>query len=94
LKNPSYAYGKLKIMMNGNSIRAETDFGMSVENDGEWTTQIKVPRGVPTFGLAGNNNEYPDDDMLTKEGIDVTGWNMSQSILANSWQVDDPEDPE
>jgi hypothetical protein len=92
LSNPVYADGKLKIMMNGNSVRAEADFGMSVENDGEWTALVKVPRGVPTLGLAGNNNENPDDDMLTKEGIDVTGWNMSQSILANSWQVDDPED--
>ena len=80
--------------MNGNFVRAETIFGLSVENDGEWTALVKTSRGLPTAGLAGNNNGDPSDDMVTKEGIDVTGWNMSQSILANSWQVDDPEDPE
>lgn len=80
--------------MNGNFVRAETDFGLAIENDGEWTALVKGPKGLPTSGLAGNNNGDPSDDMVTKEGIDVTGWNMSQSILANSWQVYDPEDPE
>lgn len=94
MTNPSYADGKLKVTMNGNYVRVETDFGLSVEFDGEWTALVKVPGGLLTSGLAGNNNGDPSDDMVTKDGVDVSGMDMSQSILANSWQVHDPEDPE
>ncbi|ELU12006.1 hypothetical protein CAPTEDRAFT_205497 [Capitella teleta] len=94
MTNPSYVDGKLKVTMNGNYVRVETDFGLSVEFDGEWTALVKVPGGLLTSGLAGNNNGDPSDDMVTKDGVDVSGMDMSQSILANSWQVHDPEDPE
>ncbi|ELT87035.1 hypothetical protein CAPTEDRAFT_113759, partial [Capitella teleta] len=78
---------------NGNFMRIETDFGLVVENDGQWTAVIKVPTDFEnaTEGLCGNNDGDAENDMLTKEGNDVTGMNGSQSVLANSWQVHDPD---
>ncbi|ELT91584.1 hypothetical protein CAPTEDRAFT_122944, partial [Capitella teleta] len=92
--SPVYAEGKLKVTMNSNFLRIETDFGLIVENDGKWTAIIRVPTEFKnaTEGLCGNNDGDAENDMLTKEGNDVTGMDGSHSILANSWQVHDPDE--
>ena len=88
------ADGKLNVLMNGKYVRAETDFGLSVENDGVWTALVKLPTSFRnmTNGLCGNNNGDAGDDLTTSDGEDVTGLENSFSIWGNSWQVEDPED--
>ncbi|ELU13584.1 hypothetical protein CAPTEDRAFT_37705, partial [Capitella teleta] len=74
---------------NGNYVRVMTDFGLAVENDGKWTALVKFPVDFvgATEGLCGNNDENPDNDLLTRDGVNVTGMIDSVSLLANSWQV-------
>ncbi|ELT90859.1 hypothetical protein CAPTEDRAFT_40659, partial [Capitella teleta] len=60
----------LRIVMNGNYVRVMTDFGLAVENDGKWTALVKFPVDFvgATEGLCGNNDENPDNDLLTRDG--------------------------
>ena len=91
----SYAGGDLRVMMNGQYSRVETSFGLVVENDGSWTTLVKMPTTFSnmTDGLCGNNNGDAEDDLVTKDGVDVTGTAGSYSVFANSFLVEDAENP-
>ena len=95
VKGASYVGGKLRVMMNGMYARAQTDFGLAVENDGHWTAVVKMSGSFSdmTDGLCGNNNGDPEDDLITKDGEDMNGNYEGHSIFGNSWEVYDPEDP-
>lgn len=87
--------GNLKVRMNGFYARAETNFGLALEHDGYWTALVKMPGSFRdmTDGLCGKNDGDLRSDLITKGGLDVAGELNSHSLLGNSWQVLDPEDP-
>lgn len=85
------------MMRRGSSeIVVQTDFGLSIEFDGFWVGLVKIPASLVgvTDGLCGNHNNDPDDDFTTSQGVDVSLDPDRQSLLGNSYQIDDIEAPE
>ena len=44
-------------------------------------------------GICANANDNKGDDLLTKEGVDVSQSEYKYSKVGNSFQVSDPEKP-
>ena len=81
--------------MNGPYARVETDFGLAVENDGKWTALVKLPPHYKAFteGLCGNSNDNVTDDLITRQGRNVSGISGGASLFGHSWQEFDEDEP-
>ena len=92
---PDATYPGFEITNNGRFVRLATNFSLVVESDGDWLTVVKVPDSFADkmAGLCGNADGDPENDWRTRNGTDVKGRPNSYSLIGNSWQVDDPEDP-
>ncbi|KAF7242404.1 IgGFc-binding protein, partial [Varanus komodoensis] len=82
--------GKIKVSNRNGQPTIETDFGLTVSYDSEWTVVMVLPSsyyGV-TCGLCGNFNGESNDDMTHPNG------SQASSIMdwATSWKVND-QDP-
>jgi hypothetical protein len=80
-----------KIDYDGNSVRLETTFGLSVKFDGNWLVVIQVPddyKGL-THGICGNNNDNKTDDLTTCNGTFVGNQQDPGSLIGNSCVVPD-----
>jgi hypothetical protein len=75
-------------------VRAETDFGVSIEFDGYWVGYVMMPTYLEgmTDGLCGNYNGDASDDLITRYGDLVLNDTNGSWKFGNSWQVDDSED--
>ena len=89
---PDLIYPGFSVMVNGLVIRVESTSGVILEYDGEWMATVRVPEGHMT-GLCGNNDGNPDNDLVTKEGVDVSQDPSGHSLFGNSWAVYDNENP-
>lgn len=89
------ASGDLSVRMNGLFVRIATSFGLVVEYDGFWTVAVRLPANYEsqTEGLCGNSNLDPDDDMITRDGVNVNDDDHAEDLFANSWMVYNPDDP-
>ena len=93
--HPDVSYPGFIITNNGRFVRLATNFSLVVESDGYWTSTVKIP---PTFdskmgGICGDANNNPDNDLRLKDGTDVSDSPSRYSLVGNSWQVNDPEQP-
>ena len=81
-----------KITKNGHFIRFESSDGLIVDYDGSWLALIKVPQRYTKLvdGLCGNYDGDADNDMMTSS----KSLSTSYAEIGNSWQVDDPDDPQ
>ncbi|KAK2155929.1 hypothetical protein LSH36_226g00004 [Paralvinella palmiformis] len=81
-----------KITKNGQFTRFESTDGLIIDFDGSWIGLIKVPDiyKEKVDGLCGNYDGDPENDMMTSSKSSST----SYAEIGNSWQVDDPDDPE
>ena len=88
------SYAGFDISRNGRFVRVETDYGLVVENDGEWTTLVQIPekfRGK-VYGLCGDADGNTENDLKTKEGTDMTGQDNPYTAVGDSYRVD-PDSP-
>ncbi|KAL8220193.1 UNVERIFIED_CONTAM: hypothetical protein K2H54_040330, partial [Gekko kuhli] len=80
--------GKIKISKNDGLPIIETDFGLQVMHDNNFTVVLTLPSSYygATCGLCGNFNEGRDDDMAYPNGT------QASSIMdwVSSWEVPDP----
>ena len=89
-------YPGFNIQNNGGAyIRLETNFTLIVEFDGVWTGQIKLP---PQYagtnqGMCGNADGNRENDLMTKEGVDVSGEENRYSLVGESWKYFDVNNP-
>ena len=81
--------------MNGRFIQLDTVFGLTVEFDGSSRATVKVPEvyGGEVEGICADFDGNPNNDLTTKEGVDVSGETNKYTLVGESWQVDDPTDP-
>jgi len=81
-----------KITKTGLFTRFESTDGLIVDFDGSWIGLIKVPDiyKEKVDGLCGDYDGDPENDMMTSSKSSST----SYAEIGNSWQVDDPDDPE
>ncbi|ELU15751.1 hypothetical protein CAPTEDRAFT_201172 [Capitella teleta] len=89
--------GKLKIdRFAWCYIRVTTDFGLRVEFTYQNVGYVYVPYDLKdaTSGLCGNFNYDRRDDLVAKNGTDMSTVTDGVSHFGNSWQVQDPEDSE
>jgi len=71
-------------------VRVETDYGLVVESDGEWTTLVQIPdkfRGK-VYGLCGDADGNTENDLTTKDGSDMTGLDNMYTSVGDSYRVD------
>ena len=80
--------GKIKISKNDGLPVIETDFGLQVMHDNNFTVVVTLPSSYygATCGLCGNFTEDRDDDMTYPNGT------QASSIMdwVSSWEVPDP----
>ena len=95
LVNPDKFYPGVSITTNGKFIRIETDFGLVVESDGVWTGTVRIPSTYSgkMAGLCQNANHDVSDDLTLKDGTDVSADPRLFSLIGNSMQIYDPEQP-
>ena len=80
--------------MNGKFVRIETDFGLVVENNGDWMVVVRLPNEYrdQMEGLCGDFDGDANNDFVTKEGVDVKDNPNKHSVFGASWQVLDESD--
>ncbi|KAK2179065.1 hypothetical protein NP493_516g02020 [Ridgeia piscesae] len=84
------SYPGFDITRNGRFVRVETDYGLVVESDGEWTTLVQIPdkfRGK-VYGLCGDADGNTENDLTTKDGSDMTGLDNMYTSVGDSYRVD------
>ena len=93
--SPDQFYPGVTITTNGRFIRIETDFGLVVESDGVSTATVRIPSTYSgkMGGLCQNANDDITDDLILKDGTDVSSEANKYSSIGNSMQILDPEQP-
>ena len=93
---PDVSYPGFIITNNGRFVRLATNFSLVVESDGNWMASVKIPPSLNSKmgGICADANNDPGNDLRTKDGSDVSASPYKFSLVGNSWQVDDPEQPE
>ena len=93
---PDKSFNGFEIRNNGMNVRFSTDFSLVVESDGEWTSVIKIPSSYEgkMSGICGNADGNPNNEMVMKDGTDVSSSEYRFDKVCNSFQVDDPENPQ
>ncbi|KAI0218729.1 hypothetical protein LSAT2_029598, partial [Lamellibrachia satsuma] len=92
---PDVSYPGFEIRNNGMNVRLATNFSLVVESDGVWTSVIKIPSAYESkmTGICGDADGNANNDLVTKEGVDVSSSPYKYDLVCNSFQVDDPDDP-
>lgn len=85
----------VSVVLNGRSLRVQTDFSLVVEFDGIYTATVGVQDSYSGLlqGLCQDGNNDATNDCTQKDGTDVTGVPHASSLVGNSYQVVDPEIP-
>ncbi|XP_060113626.1 IgGFc-binding protein-like [Heteronotia binoei] len=79
--------GKIKLSKNDGMPTIETDFGLQVMHDNNFTVVLTLPSSYygATCGLCGNFNKERDDDMTYPNGTQAS----SNTDWVSSWEVPD-----
>ena len=90
---PDVSYTGFDITTNGRFVRVSTDYGMIVEFDGEWSGLVQIPNEFRSkvYGLCADADGNPADDLVTKEGLDVTNEDNVYTLIGESYQTVDNE---
>ncbi|KAI0209188.1 hypothetical protein LSAT2_006158 [Lamellibrachia satsuma] len=91
---PDVSFPGFEIRNNGMNIRFATNFSLVVESDGIWTSVIKIPSAYESkmTGICADADGNANNDLVTKDGADVSSSPYKYDLVCNSHQVDDPED--
>jgi von Willebrand factor type D domain len=79
---------------SSNFVSLDSNYGLSVQFDGNWLVVIQVPDDYQslTHGLCGNNNGNADDDFTLSNGTYVGNLTDPGSYIGNSYVVPDGND--
>lgn len=83
------SYPGIEITNNGRFVRVATDYGLVVENDGEWTSIVKIPDSFhgKVHGLCADADGNSANDLTTKGGVNVNGQDNVYTLVGDSYQV-------
>ena len=70
--------------------------GLSVEFDGNHYVRVKIPGEYNRrlHGLCANFDGNKENDLTTRQGVDVSGQDKADTLFGSSWKIADPTIPE
>ena len=76
------------------NIRFATNFSLVVETDTNWKVVVKIPAAYESkmTGICADADKDLNNDLVMKNGTDVSDNPYKFDLVCNSHQVDDPED--
>jgi von Willebrand factor type D domain len=78
---------------DGQYVRYDTIFGLSVAFDGQWSITVNVPTTLHVgqmCGMCGNNDNNADNDLTTADGTYVGNLPNAGNLVGDSYVVADP----